>query len=80
MREFPQVFLRVNLLSTNNPEKFNLDLFNQERIHRIAESVKVSKQVFETLDEKGLNVLENWIASLVDSTHLWPDQYGYGKG
>jgi cytidylate kinase len=56
-------------------EKFNLDLFNQEMIHRMAESTKVSKQVLETLDEKGLNVLDNWIASLVDSKHLWPDQY-----
>ncbi len=56
-------------------KKFNLDLFHQEMIHCMAESTKVSKQVIETLDEKGLNVLDNWIASLVDKQHLWPDQY-----
>lgn len=56
-------------------KKFNLDLFHQEMIHCMAESTKVSKQVIETLDEKGLNVLDNWIASLVDKKHLWPDQY-----
>ena len=56
-------------------EKFNLDLFNQEMIHRMAESTRSSKQLLQTLDEKGLNLLDNWIASLVDAKHLWPDQY-----
>ena len=63
------------IIAESLAEKFNLDLFNQGMIHRMAESAKVSKQVLETLDEKGLNVLDNWIASLVDSKHLWPDQY-----
>ena len=63
------------IIAESLAEKFNLDLFNQGMIHRMAESTKVSKQVLETLDEKGLNVLDNWIASLVDSKHLWPDQY-----
>ena len=26
-------------------------------------------------DEKGLNTLENWISSLVNDRHLWPDAY-----
>jgi cytidylate kinase len=44
-------------------------------IHAMAQSAKVSTYLIETLDEKGLSVLENWIASLVDTRHLWPDQY-----
>jgi cytidylate kinase len=63
------------IIAESLAEKFSLDLFNHGMIHLMAESSKVSKQVIETLDEKGLNVLDNWIASLVDSKHLWPDQY-----
>ena len=29
----------------------------------------------ESLDERGLSVLEDWIQSLVQDRHLWPDQY-----
>jgi cytidylate kinase len=52
-----------------------LDLFHQEVVHEMAKSAKISERVFSTLDEKGLNTLENWILSLVDSRHLWPDKY-----
>jgi cytidylate kinase len=41
----------------------------------MAASAKVSAQLMETLDEKGLSVLDDWIASLVNTRHLWPDQY-----
>jgi cytidylate kinase len=56
-------------------EKLDFDLFHQEVIHEMAQSANVSRTLFETLDEKGLNTLENWISSLVDDRHLWPDQY-----
>ena len=56
-------------------EKLGFDLFHQEMIHEMAQAANVSKTLFETLDEKGLNTLENWISSLVDDRHLWPDQY-----
>jgi cytidylate kinase len=52
-----------------------LDLFHQEVVHEMAKSAKISERLFSTLDEKGLNTLENWILSLVDSRHLWPDKY-----
>ncbi|QTA88261.1 AAA family ATPase [Desulfonema magnum] len=63
------------LVAQGLAEKLGLDLFHQEVIHEMAESAKVSDRLLETLDEKGLNVLENWISSLVDDRHLWPDQY-----
>lgn len=56
-------------------EKLGLDLFHQEVLHEMAESANVSTRLIETLDEKGLSVIDEWIASLVDSHHLWPDQY-----
>jgi len=51
------------------------DLYHQEMIHEMARSADVSRRMLETLDEKALTVLDEWIASLVDSRHLWPDQY-----
>jgi cytidylate kinase len=56
-------------------KRLGFDLFHQEVLHEMAASAKVSAQLLKTLDEKGLNVLDEWIASLVDTRHLWPDQY-----
>lgn len=56
-------------------EKLGYDLFHQEVIHEMAKSAQVSERVLTTLDERGLNTLENWISSLVDDHHLWPDKY-----
>ncbi len=55
--------------------KYHLDLFDHEMINQMANSSQVGKQIIESLDEKGLSVLDDWIASLVDTKHLWPDQY-----
>lgn len=56
-------------------EKINFDLFHQRVIHEMSKSAKTSSRLLATLDEKGLNTLENWISSMVDDQHLWPDQY-----
>ena len=56
-------------------QRRSMDLFHQEMIHEMAQSAKVSARLMESLDERGLNVLEDWITSLVDDRHLWPDQY-----
>jgi len=63
------------IVATVLAEKIGFDLFHQEIINEMAESAQVSSRVLETLDEKGLSVLEEWITSLVDKRHLWPDQY-----
>jgi len=63
------------IVATTLAEKLGLDLFHQEIINEMAESAQVSSRILETLDEKGLSVLEEWITSLVDNQHLWPDQY-----
>lgn len=64
-----------NILAKRLAERLGYDLFYQEVIHQMAESARVSVQFLETLDEKGVSVLEDWISSLVDKRHLWPDQY-----
>jgi cytidylate kinase len=63
------------LLAQEIARKHALDLFHQEVLHKMAASAKVNATLLETLDERGLNTLENWIASLVHERHLWPDQY-----
>ncbi len=50
-------------------------MFYQEVLHEIARRADVSEKLLETLDEKGLTVLEDCISSLVYDRHLWPDEY-----
>jgi cytidylate kinase len=64
-----------NILAKRLSEELDFDLFYQDFIHSMAESAHVSVRLLETLDEKGVSVLEEWIASLVDRRHLWPDRY-----
>ena len=64
-----------NILAKRLSEQLGFDLFYQEFIHNMAESAQVSVRLLETLDEKGVSVLEEWISSLVDKRHLWPDRY-----
>jgi cytidylate kinase len=55
--------------------KLGIDIFHQEVIHEIAKSASVSEKLLETLDERGLSTLEDWISSLVYNRYLWPDEY-----
>jgi len=64
-----------NILAKRLSEQLEFDLFYQEFIHNMAESAQVSVRLLETLDEKGVSVLEEWISSIVDKRHLWPDRY-----
>jgi cytidylate kinase len=64
-----------NILAEHLSKHLEFDLFYQEFIHKMAESAHVSIRLLETLDEKGASVLEEWISSLVDKRHLWPDRY-----
>jgi cytidylate kinase len=64
-----------DILAERLAETLGYGLFHQEVLHNMAENARVSVQFVETLDEKGVSVLEEWISSLVDKRHLWPDQY-----
>lgn len=63
------------LIAQGIAECLNFDLFHQEVIHEMAQSAKVSTRVVESLDEKGLSMLEDWISAVVHRRHLWPDEY-----
>lgn len=56
-------------------ERLGFVVFHQEVLHEMAKEAKISERVLESLDERGLSILEDWIASLVDNRHLWPDEY-----
>ena len=64
-----------NLIAEGIADALGLDVFHQEVIHEMAKSAQVNAQLLNTLDERGLSVLEDWISSLVHRRHLWPDEY-----
>jgi len=63
------------LVAKGIAKRLGFDLFHREVIQEMAESAQVNSRLLETLDEKGLSMLEDWISSLVYERHLWPDQY-----
>ena len=63
------------LVAAGIAEKLHFDVFHQEVIHAMAESAHVSTKMLESVDEKGLSMIEDWVASAVHKRHLWPDEY-----
>jgi cytidylate kinase len=63
------------ILASRLAEELKFDLFHREVISEMAESANISAKIVETLDEKGLSVLEDSIASVIRDKHLWPDQF-----
>ena len=63
------------IVATRLAEKLGIAIFHQEVINAMAKSADVSEKLVETLDERGLSILEDWISSLVHERHLWPDRY-----
>lgn len=63
------------LVAAGIAEKLGLDLFHQEVIHEMAKSTQAETRILETLDEKRLSILEDWISSLIHKRHIWPDEY-----
>ncbi len=66
---------RGNEIAGKLAKDLGYDLFDREIIQQMADDGHISSRVLETLDEKGLNLLEDVIATVVEQRHLWPDQY-----
>lgn len=56
-------------------ETLGMDLFGGKIIQMVAESTEMSEKVVQSLDEKEINIRDNWIDSLFETRHLWPDKY-----
>nr|WP_320194231.1 cytidylate kinase-like family protein [uncultured Desulfobacter sp.] len=51
------------------------DLFHHEILESMIKESQNAKVLLETLDEKGMNIVEDLVAELVHEHHLWPDEY-----
>jgi cytidylate kinase len=56
-------------------EVCGFDIYHKEVINEIAKNVKISNRLMDTLDEIGLNVINEYISAFVHRAHLWPDEY-----
>ncbi|MBU8848670.1 MAG: cytidylate kinase-like family protein [Desulfobacterales bacterium] len=52
-----------------------LDLFHHEIVDAMVETSKNSRVFLETLDEKGMNIVDDIVSNFVTEQHLWPDEY-----
>jgi cytidylate kinase len=55
--------------------KLKMDLISGQISQQIAESVQMSERVIRSLDEKEITKRDDWLTSLFETRHLWPDQF-----
>jgi cytidylate kinase len=58
-------------------EELQLDLFDRELLHRIAESSHLSERVVSALDERNREMLTDWLAAFASRDYLSPAEYRY---
>lgn len=68
---------RGDALARRVAEELRFALFDQELVHRIAESAQLSDRVVSTLDEKDRELLTNWLAGFASRTYITPLEYRY---
>ncbi len=64
-----------SLIAKKIADQLELDFFHHEIIQQMAEKASISERLLEILDEKGITMLDDWVSTLVNKKHLWPDQY-----
>ncbi|OQY53333.1 MAG: hypothetical protein B6230_00475 [Desulfobacteraceae bacterium 4572_89] len=62
-------------IAEKRAEKTGFDLFHHKILESMIETSKKSKALLETLDEKGMNIVDDIVSALVNEHHLWPDEY-----
>ena len=55
--------------------KTGFDLFHHEILEAMVETSKNSRILLETLDERGMNIVDDIVSNFVNEHHLWPDAY-----
>ena len=55
--------------------ELGMDLFGGRIIQKVAESAEISDKVIQSLDEKERTRRDDWLTSLFETRHLWPDRY-----
>ena len=56
-------------------EILGMDLMGGKIIQMVAESAEMGDKVVRSLDEKDVSLRDDWINSIFETRHLWPDQY-----
>ncbi len=56
-------------------EVLGFDLFHHEILEAMIETSKSNKSLLETLDERGMNIVDDIVSAVVHEHHLWPDEY-----
>jgi len=52
-----------------------LDLFHNKILEAMIEASKNSRALLETLDERGMNIVDDIVSNFISEHHLWPDEY-----
>jgi cytidylate kinase len=68
---------RGDALARRLADDLGFGLFDQELLHRIAESAQLSERVVSALDEKDRELLTSWLAGFASRTYLTPVEYRY---
>ncbi len=56
-------------------QDIGFDLFHNEILDAMVETSKNSRVLIETLDERGMNIVDDIVSNFVSERHLWPDEY-----
>ena len=51
------------------------DLFHNKILEAMVEESKNSRALLETLDERGMNIVDDIVSNFISERHLWPDEY-----
>jgi len=65
----------ASIMASKLAERLGMDLMGSRIIQMVAESADTSKRVVSPLDEKEITRRDDWLNSLFESRHLWPDRY-----
>ncbi|BBO84291.1 cytidylate kinase [Desulfosarcina ovata subsp. sediminis] len=55
-------------------DRLGLDLFDQQVINAMADNADTTTRVIQTLDERGVSMIEDWVSAAISDRHLWPDE------
>ena len=63
-----------NLVAKAVADRLGLEIFDQKLINAMAENAEASIRVIQTLDEKSISMVEDWVSAAISERHLWPDE------
>ena len=63
-----------NLVAKAVADRLGLEIFDQKLINAMAENADASIRVIQTLDERGISMIEDWVSAAISERHLWPDE------